>query len=225
MLSIRDGDESLRGGRFCDDAGYWWSYWLSRSCTWIGESANGGKSYLTRPCVRWRCHRVVQAHRSGMHRHWLVAWVGRLIPVGSDWLPGCVHHRGNRSDGWKTRRKSLLLTENPHHESKILVNHNCVPPWPWWRCFLHFLYSRQQGATKQTIRPTPMRMGTTAPRMLAIIMITLVLFSKRGLLIKTNREGNLKTLQRKGVNLFIWCLKAYQSGQSSCAFSLNFKKL
>lgn len=84
----------------------------------------------------------------------------------------------------KNKVETSVIDWNPHYESKILVNQNCVPPCPWWRGFLHFLYNKQQGATKQTIRPTQMRMGTTAPIMIAIIMIALVFLSNCGLLIK-----------------------------------------
>lgn len=76
----------------------WVEGWLRKFIRWRAVRLTGvGLLHWTRrPHVWWRCHRIVQGPRSGMHRHWLVAWVGRLVPVGSAWLRGCVHNRGNR---------------------------------------------------------------------------------------------------------------------------------
>lgn len=90
------------------------------------------------------------------------------------------------------------------------MNQNCVPPCPWWRGFLRFMYNKQQGATMQV------RMRTTAPRMLTTIMIGLVIFLKCGLLIKQTEKVIKKHFKETGWHFYmlqLQCLKPTIQGR------------
>lgn len=113
--------------------------------------ANEAVSELTRPCVWRRCRRIVQASRSGMHRHRLVSWVGRLIALRSDWLQGCVHNRGNN---WKTGRESWLKTPTTSLRLNCCVVSHRAPGG-----FVFYTFCTTSNREPQSRRSDPHRWG------------------------------------------------------------------
>lgn len=79
-----------------------------------------------------------------------------------------------------------------------ILNQSCGPPCPGCRRFRHFLYNKQQGATKQMTKPTQMRSGRTVPRMLATITMILVFVPNCVLLIKRRRQLKKNPFNERG---------------------------
>lgn len=146
-----------------------------------------------------QCHRIVQAPRSGMHRHCLVAWVGQLIPVGSAWLQGCVHNRGNRSNDWKNKAETSVIDWNPPQRSWDFGEPKMCPTLPLVAWCPTLFVEQATGSHKADDQTHTDEDGDYCSKNDCNNSDWIQFFLKAWPVDKTNREGNLKTLQRKGV--------------------------